>query len=106
MIKITDGNKASIIYNNGRNTGYSEGYIDGLKSKIERLDPNPAEIMTFFFNKDKMTLDQVKIIFDSIKGEFPDNCVIALPDTTSLKCCSKDFLNDMKNIISKIIEDL
>lgn len=106
MIKITESNKASIAYNNGRNSGYIEGYEDGINTKIEKLTPKPSEIITLFFNMDKMSLDQVSIIFDSIKGKFPNNYVIALPETTSLKSCDKDFLENIKNIISETIESL
>lgn len=106
MVQITESNKVSIAYNNGRNSGYIEGYEDGINTKIEKLTPKPSEIITFFFNMDKMPLDQVNIIFDSIRGKFHNNYVIALPETTSLKSCDKDSLENIKNIISEIIENL
>ena len=94
------------MYNNGRNSGYIEGYEDGINTKIEKLTPKQSEIITLFFNMDKTTLNQVSIIFDSIKGRFPNNYVIALPDTTSLKSCSKELLENIKNTISETIESL
>jgi len=106
VIQITNSDKLSIAYNNGRNSGYIEGYEDGVNTKIEKLTPKPSEIITLFFNMDKMSLEQVSIFFDSIKGKFPNNYIIALPDITNLKDCSKDFLEDMKNIISEIIDNL
>lgn len=106
MVQITESNKASIAYNNGRNSGYIEGYEDGINTKIEILSPHPTEAITLFFNMEKITFEQIKNIVDLLKEIFFDSKVIALPDTTSLESCSKDVLENIISMISEVIEKL
>lgn len=106
MVQIIESNKASIAYNNGRNSGYTEGYEDGINTKIEILSSHPTEAITLFFNMEKTTFEQIKNIIDLLKEKFPDSKVIALPDTTSLESCSKDVLENIISMISEVIEKL
>lgn len=105
MIKIIDSND-TIIYENGRDSGYSEGYEAAVETKIEKLSPHPTEAITLFFNIDKTTFKEAKYIVDSLKEKFPGNEVIALPNATSLESCSKDVLENIISMISEVIEKL
>ena len=96
----------TIMYEEGRDSGYSEGYEDGMRLKIEKLSPHPTEAITLFFNIDKTSFEQVKNIVDLLREKFPNNEVIALPDTTSLDSYSKDVLENIISEISEIIEKL
>lgn len=103
---INDNDKASTAYNNGRNSGYTEGYEDGINTKIEKLSLHPKEAITLFFNIEKTTIKQIKNIVDLFKKKFPENKVIALPDTISVESCSKDVLENIISMISEVIEKL
>lgn len=105
MVNIIDSNE-TVMYENGRESGYSEGYEDGLETKIEKLLPHPTEAITLFFNIDNTSVEQVESIVDWLRKEFPNNKVIALPDTTSLNSCSKDVLENINSMISDVIEKL
>ena len=55
---------------------------------------------------EKTKFEQVKDIVDLLKEQFPNNEIIALPDTTSLDSCSKDVLENIISMISEVIEKL
>lgn len=79
----------------------------GIKD-LKIIKPYPTEVITLFFNMENPTfeINQVINILDLLKEQFPSNEVIALPDTTSLKSCSKDVLENIISIISEVIEKL
>ncbi len=73
---------------------------------IQKLSPHPTEAITLFYDMENSTLEEIKNIFDSIKNNFPENKVIALPNKVSWEGCSKDVLKNIINMITEIIEEL
>lgn len=102
---MIDSNE-TVMYENGRDSGYAEGYEDGLEIKLETFNPHPTEAITLFFNMENLSLDKVANIIDMLRDKFPENKVIALPDSTSLENCSKDVLENIISMITEIIEQL
>lgn len=106
---MIDSNE-TVMYENGRDLGYSkgysEGYEDGIKSKIETITPHPTEAIALFFDMEILPLDQLSNIFELVHSKFPDNKVIALPNNVSLESCSKDVLENFISMITEIIEQL
>lgn len=77
----------------------------GIKD-LKIIKPHPTEVITLFFNMENTTYDQIKDIVDLLKEQFPNNKIIALPDTTSLDSCSKDVLENIISMISEVIEKI
>lgn len=86
--------------------GYIEGYEDGLENRLETIKPHPTEAITLFYDMEKLPLDQLSETYEMLRDKFPDNKVIALPDITSLESCSKDVLENIISMITKIIEQI
>lgn len=103
--KMIDSNE-TVMYENGRDSGYLEGYENGLSNKVEILKPHPTEAITLFYDMENMTYEQVFDNVEYLKNKFPNNKVIAIPDKTSLESCSKDVLENYISMIAEIIEEL
>ena len=102
---MIDSNE-TVMYETGRDSGYLEGYEDGLEIKLGTIEPHPTEVITLFFDMENLSLDKVSNIIETLLDKFPDNKVIALPDNTSLESCSKDVLENIISMIAEIIEQL
>ena len=81
-------------------------YEDGIRLKIEMLNPHPTEVITLFYNLNKIPAKQIAIATNYIQEKFPDNKVVVLPDVMSLESCSKDVLENIISMISEVIEKL
>ena len=102
---MVDSNE-TIMYENGRDVGYVEGFKQGLLSNVKKLDPHPTESITLFYDIEDMDeLDVIDTVY-LLQREFPNNKVVALPNKTSLESCSKDVLENVISMISEIIESL
>ena len=77
-----------------------------LITRVEKLNSHPTEAITLFYNMEMLSLDQLSKICEMLRGKFPDNRVIALPDIASLESCSKDVLENIISMITVIIEKL
>lgn len=80
--------------------------MEELITRVEKLNLHPTEAITLFYDMEKLSLDQMLKIFEMLRDKFPDNKIIALPDSTSLESCSKDVLENIISMITKIIEQL
>ena len=80
--------------------------MEELITRVEKVNPHPTEAITLFFDMETLPLDQVSNMLKLLHNEFPDNKIIALPDSTSLESCSKDVLENIISMITKIIEQL
>lgn len=81
-----------IAYENGRNAGYSEGYEDGLACKIEKLNVDPENAILLRWNFEDMDLYTLSETMKKLEYKFPNNTIVAIPDSASLQECTKDFL--------------
>ena len=102
---MIDSNE-TLAYESGRDTGYAEGYEDGVNLNINKIDLHPTEAVVLTFNFNDYSLDFIESIFNLVTEKLPNSSVIAIPDKTSLESCSKDVLENIISMISKIIEEL
>lgn len=75
-------------------------------AQIYKLEPHPTEAIVIRFNMNKIDIDNLRMIYDQIKKEFPNNSVCCLPDALSLESCSKDVLENFISMMAEIIETL
>lgn len=80
--------------------------IENITTRIGKLKPHPTEAIVIGFNFNDTNVDEMNDIFNYIKSQFPNNEVIAIPDYISLQSCSKDVLENIISMISKIIDEL
>ena len=104
---MIDSNE-TIMYENGRDfgysAGYSDGYNDGIITETNILSAKSTDSIVLFYDTDKMRLDNLENIVKALGVKFPDNNVIALPNYTSLENCSKSVLEETISMISEILE--
>ncbi len=74
--------------------------------EIEILRPHPTEAIVLKFGFGEISCDEADRIFNTVKSQFPDNVVIAIPDYISLRSCSKDVLENIISMIAEIINEL
>ena len=102
---MVDSNE-TVMYENGRDAGYAEGFEYGLLSNVKKLNPYSTEAITLFYDREDMDELDVSDTVYLLQREFPNNKVIALPNKESLESCSKDVLENIISMISEIIEEL
>jgi hypothetical protein len=102
---MIDSNE-TLMYENGRDAGYLEGYADGLKFKIKTIDPNPNEAIVLNFNFEQTDIYEMQDIHEKVYKKFPNNIIIGMPDRISLELWSKDELANYVSMIGEIIEDM
>lgn len=59
--------------------------MNELITRIETMNPKPSEAIVLFFNTKECDINMTAEMFNQLQEKFPDNAVIALPDTMSLK---------------------
>ena len=100
---MIDSNE-TIMYENGRDAGYAEGFEDGLNVKLETIDHHEAIVL--YFNFETTDMDEMCRLHKHIENKFPDNTVVLVPDRISLESWSKDELENYISMISEIIENM
>lgn len=88
-----------------REDAYASALMLRNDINLKVLDPRKREIIVLFYNLDKLTLDNVVCIAKKVREHFPNNRVLALPNSVSLYSLGKDALEDYVSMISEIIED-
>lgn len=100
---MIDSNE-TLMYENGRDAGYLEGYEDGLSSKIKTISPGQTEVIVLSINFDKIALGNAEEIFDIVQSKFPNNSILVAPDVVSLESWDKDYLLNYAQLVNKIIK--
>ena len=93
-----------IMYKNDKDTGYAEGFEDGLNVKLETIDPHEAIVL--YFNFETTDIDEMGRLHKYIDEKFPYNTVVLVPDRISLESWSKDELENYMSLISEVIYNL
>lgn len=73
--------------------------------KINMLKLHPTEAIVVSFATNKICFDECESIYEKVKSKFPNNVVIALPDSVSLESCSKDVLENIISMIQEVIDE-
>ena len=82
---------------------------DELKVEIatlEKIKPEPDEILIMRYNLDKIDTYEIKKVYDYITDRLSHNRIIAIPDDITLTKFDKEELIDIYNYISNLIEEL
>lgn len=80
--------------------------MNDIVTRIEKLEQHPTEAIVIGFNFNDYDLYHMRDILESVKNQFPNNTIIAIPDKISLESCSKDVLENIISMITVIIEEL
>lgn len=114
-IHIIDLNKVIYRELEGCSQEYKQGYLDAIDEinkaptiieDIRNMQIRPTEIIVLFYNMNNLNCKEIENVFRLIRFKFTNNNVIALPDKTSLKSCSKDVLENYIGMISGFLEKL
>lgn len=73
---------------------------------VDTLHPHPTEAIVLRVRFGDISHDDAEKLFNTVKSQFTENVVIAIPDYVSLRSCSKDVLENIVTMISEIIENL
>lgn len=97
---MTDSNE-TIMYESGYNAGYVKGINESLDCKTNKLNINTGDILVYSYDKTKNTCEEVGNVYNLLSEQYPDYHIIAIPDTTSLKSCN---MEELENIFSHIFK--
>lgn len=75
------------------------------RAPIEVFKPAPDEIIVYKFKTEPFNLDDTIQVFDNIRGSFPNNTVISIPDNSCLEVFTKDTLIECLQNLIKQLED-
>jgi len=106
---ITDEDEISDYISDVTGFCHKGFYIDDEAAQVvsmEKLNTHPTEAIVLRFNFNDIALDDMREVFESIKAQFPNNVVLAIPDYLSLESCSKDVLENIISYISEVIDNL
>lgn len=73
---------------------------------INKINPHPTEAITLLYDMNSINCSQVYDMVQYLQKIFPNNKVVAIPNTASLESCSKDVLENIVSMIAEIIEQL
>ena len=82
---------------------------DELKAEaviLEKMKPEPNEILIMKYNLDKIDIEEAKGVYDYITDIFSHNKIIVIPDDITLTRFDKEELIDIYDHISNLIEEL
>lgn len=80
--------------------------LNNFITKLETIEPHPTEAIVLYFNINNTTVCEMTHFHEITQKKFPNNTVVCLPDSVSLKSWSKDVLENYISMISEIIEEL
>ena len=88
-----------------REDAYAKAFMLQNGINLKTVDPRPREAIVLEFNSDKITMNEVAYIAKRVREYFPNNKVIAIPNSVSLYSLGKDVLANYISMISEIIDE-
>ena len=81
---------------------------NGIRAKfdgfpIETINLKPEEIIVFKYKTD-IEMEYLAHIYSKIKDEFPNNTVVAIPDSSCLEVIPKELITQLKDMIKRLEE--
>ena len=74
--------------------------------KIEKINPKPNEVIVWNFPWGQVPISELARMISHLQSFFPNNKVIGIPDTSTLKSCGKDELENIISMITAALEDM
>lgn len=88
-----------------REDAYAKAFMLQNGINLKTVDPRPREAIVLEFNSDKLTMNEVACIAKRVREHFPNNKVLALPNSVSIYSLGKDVLENYISMVSEIIEE-
>ena len=85
---------------------YEDGYADGLSVNVSIMSPKSDEYVALFYDTETIDLADLCNSFKKLEEKIPTTNIIALPNSTCLKNCDKQFLDQYIELIKKAIDEL
>lgn len=76
------------------------------KFDITTFEPKSTEAIVIQFNFNEIKVRELKWIFDDIVEKFPNNIVVAAPNSVSLQSWSKENLENYIKMLTETIEKM
>lgn len=84
-----------------------EGYKEFFqKTKIEKINPRPNEVIVWSIPIGQFSVSEAQEMINKMRSLFSNNKVIGIPDTSTLKSCGKDELENIISMITTILEEM
>ena len=88
-----------------REDAYAKALMLQNGINLKTVDPRPREAIVLEFNSDKLTTNEVAYIAKRVREYFPNNKVLALPNSVSIYSLGKDVLENYISMVSEIIDE-
>lgn len=88
-----------------REDAYAKALMLQNGINLKTVNPRPREAIVLEFNSDKLTMNEVAYIAKRVREHFPNNKVLALPNSVSIYSLGKDVLENYISMVSEIIEE-
>ena len=88
-----------------REDAYAKALMLQNGINLKTVNPRPREAIVLEFNSDKLTMNEVAYIAKRVREYFPNNKVLALPNSVSIYSLGKDVLENYISMVSEIIEE-
>lgn len=88
-----------------REDAYAKALMLQNGINLKTVDPRPREAIVLEFNSDKLTMNEVAYIAKRVREYFPNNKVLALPNSVSIYSLGKDVLENYISMVSEIIDE-
>jgi hypothetical protein len=70
---------------------------------IERISPKPTDTIVLRFNE-KATIEEMDFWYKHVQDKFPNNTIVALPDSVNLEVCGKEVWEDYIRTIYETVK--
>lgn len=74
---------------------------------LDLIHPREKDVVVASLDFKKTTVEDAKRIFDNLSQAFPNNCVVVMPNSISVKTmdasCLKGLINDLEELYNSIV---
>lgn len=82
-----------------------EAYSDDLR--LDLIHPKEKDVVVASLDFNKTTVEDAKNMFEYLSQAFPNNCVVVMPNSISVKTmdasCIKGLINDLEELYNSIV---
>lgn len=73
---------------------------------IATINPKPTDTIVLRFNIKEISVDELNLFCNQVKNSFPENTVLALPDSLRLEVASQELWEDYIRMIDEVVKSL
>ncbi len=75
--------------------------------RLDLIHPREKDVVIASLDFNKTTVEDAKRMFEHLSQAFPNNCVVVMPNTISVKTmdasCVKGLINDLEELYNSIV---